>query len=90
VLKREERVVGRVKEFKEKGLPFMERETRMRNYGIPTLWKESKYSHCSFIISPRPPLKDLLLKLVPDEANIAQMKVKQKALHRKLLANHCQ
>ena len=82
--------MGRVKEFKEAGLPFMDRENRMKKYGIASLWKESKYNHRSFAISLRPPIKDQLLKIMPDEANPHQLKIKQKALHTRLTANHCQ
>ena len=81
--------VSRVKEYKDRGIPFMEREIRMKNYGITSLWKESKYNHRSFVISLRPPIKDQLSKIMPDEANPAQLKIKQKALHSKLLANNC-
>jgi hypothetical protein len=90
LLVREGKPVGRVKEFKERGLPFMEREVRMKNYGISSLWRESKYNHRSFAISLRPPIKDQLMRILPDEANPTQLKIKQKALHVRLLANHCQ
>jgi hypothetical protein len=79
-----------VKEYKDRGLPFLERETRMKNYGIVSLWRESKYNHRSFAISLRPPIKDQLLRIMPDEVNPAQLKIKQKPLHIKLVANHCQ
>jgi hypothetical protein len=90
LLLKDGKAVGRVKEFKEAGLPFMDRENRMKNYGISSLWKESKYNHRSFAISLRPPIKDQLLRIMPDEANPQQLKIKQKGLHTRLTANHCQ
>jgi hypothetical protein len=90
VVMREGNAVGRVKEFKDRGLPFMERELRMKNYGIASLWRESKYNHRSFSISMRPPIKDQILRIIQDEANPLQLKIKQKSLHSRLLANNCQ
>lgn len=83
-------MVARAKEFKEKGFAFMQKEMKMKEYGIVSLWKESRYNHYSFLISPRPPIKDMLAKVMPDEVNPAQMKIKQRELHVRLLSNHCQ
>ncbi len=73
---REGKPVGRVKEYKDRGVSFMEREARMKNYGIVSLWRESRYNHRSFAISLRPPIKDQLARIMPDEMNPAQLKIK--------------
>lgn len=59
-------MVARAKEFKEKGFPFLHKEMKMKEFGILSLWKESRYNHYSFLISARPPIKDMLAKIMPD------------------------
>lgn len=68
----------------------MEREIKMKQYLPYTFWKESKYNPYSFSAPLTQPLKDSILRLMPDETAPGHLKIKAKPLHTQLLANNCQ
>lgn len=68
----------------------MERELKMREYLPYTFWKESKYNPYSFSAPLTQPIKDSILRMIPDETTTGQLKIKAKPYHTQLLANNCQ
>ena len=69
------------------GLPILEREIKMKHFGLPKIWYESARIPYTYEMKIQAPLKDQLCKIGNDPANPQHLRVRPKALFKRLSAN---
>lgn len=56
-------------------------------YELPMIWQESRRNPYTFETGLQLPLKDLICKMTPDEVNPQLLRIRPKALYKRLAAN---
>ena len=68
-------------------MPILERELKIKNYGMPAIWGEAKINPYTNERGMQPPHKDLVCKVGVDEVNPLNLKIRVKPLFKRLSAN---